>query len=193
MHRRDRRRTWRRTLRRRVWPDVDSSHPCRSPALPSRRDGKHECSCDRRDEPPRGVRNKMHFLGAEDPVTGLANRGRRLVVERCPRDHRTAILASYPDRRIATRGRPPCRLASEAGRMGGAGSVRWLRSNCERFATTGWCRASTPQRPTKGAGRQRDGTRRLEGHHAARAQRVHLLGRGCETSIHARTSRPPDG
>ncbi len=52
----------------------------------------------------------------------------------------------------------------------------------EHQAITGWGGAQAARRPTYGADRQLHGTRRVEGHHTLGAQRVHLLGRGCEAT-----------
>jgi len=69
------------------------------------------------------------------------------------------------------------------------GSLSWP---CERPASARWGSAQASCRPARGADRQPDGTRCLEGHHAAGPKRVHLLGRGCQTGDDPRTPYPPD-
>lgn len=67
-----------------------------------------------------------------------------------------------------------------------------LPSPCERPATARWGRAHASRRPTRGADRQRDGVRCVEGHHTSCPQRVHLLGRRRQAGDHTRTPHPPD-
>ena len=59
-------------------------------------------------------------------------------------------------------------------------------------ASTRWRRTRASRRPSDGPDGQSDGTRRVEGHHATRPQRVHLLGRGREASANPRTPHSPD-
>ncbi len=63
---------------------------------------------------------------------------------------------------------------------------------CERPATARWGGTQASWRPAQGADRQPHGTRCLEGHHAPRPQRVHLLGRRCQAGHDPRTPHPPD-
>ena len=85
----------------------------------------------------------------------------------------------------------PSPLVASAGTA--VSGYRGLPSCCEqRPATARWRRAQASRRPTQGPGRQRDGARRLEGHHASGAQRVHLLDRGCQAGSHPGTPHPTD-
>ncbi len=63
---------------------------------------------------------------------------------------------------------------------------------CEQPAGARWGGAQATRRPAQGADRQHQGTRCLEGHHALGAQRVHLLGRGCQAADDPRTPHSPD-
>ena len=63
---------------------------------------------------------------------------------------------------------------------------------CEQPASARWSGAQASRRPTKGADRKPGGTRRMEGHHASSAQRVHLLGRGCQAAVDPRAPHSPD-
>src|SRR4051812_32532243 len=62
----------------------------------------------------------------------------------------------------------------------------------EQPASARWGRAQAPHRSAQGADRQQLGTRCVEGHHAAGAQRVHLLGRGRQAGQDPGTSHSPD-
>jgi hypothetical protein len=70
--------------------------------------------------------------------------------------------------------------------------VRPLPLPREQPAIARWGGAQVTRRPARGADRQRVGPRCLEGHHTPGAQRVHLLGRGCQTGDDPRTSHSPD-
>src|SRR5215213_11421148 len=67
-----------------------------------------------------------------------------------------------------------------------------LRLSCEQPASAEWGGARATPIPARGADRQHRGTRCLEGHHALGAQRVHLLGRGCQAAGDPRTPHSPD-
>ena len=62
----------------------------------------------------------------------------------------------------------------------------------EQPAGARWGGAQASRRPAQGADRQPHGARCLEGHHPSGPERVHLLGRGCQTAADPRTSDPPD-
>ena len=70
--------------------------------------------------------------------------------------------------------------------------LRPLPLPCEQPASSWWGGAPATGRPARGVDGQHHGTRCLEGHHALGAQRVHLLGRGCQAADDPRTPHSPD-
>jgi hypothetical protein len=73
-----------------------------------------------------------------------------------------------------------------------SGTSASLPLPCEQPASSWWGGAPATGRSPPGVDGQHHGTRCLEGHHALGAQRVHLLGRGCQAADDPRTPHSPD-
>src|SRR5829696_646640 len=91
---------------------------------------------------------------------------------------------------VATRRPQLQRLSVADGEVGSPAGP--LPLHCEQPASAWWSGAQVARRPARGADRQHHGTRCLEGDHTLGAQRVHLLGRGCQAGNDPRTAHSPD-
>ena len=105
----------------------------------------------------------------------------------------TGSVWGVPKGKSASLGAGPAARDCEREERHFGGSVRpSLRWPGEQRASARWGRAQASRRPAQRADCQSNGTRRLEGHHTSRPQRVHLLGRGCQAGDDTRTPHSPN-